>query len=218
MRKLKTLGVCVLVASAATGCVHRRWGMCAYLGGTTGAVAGGLAGGLAFSQYGQSPNTGETAAVAVGGVAGGAILGAVLGHVICDPREKPTPPPPPPPAPAPPPTPKPLAVLKGPNFDFNRYVLRPGGKEKVAEVARYLREHPEVRVTVDGYTDSIGTDAYNLKLSERRANTVRDELIADGVSASRITTRGFGKADPVASNDTAEGRAENRRVEIVPAR
>ncbi len=67
---------------------------------------------------------------------------------------------------------------------------------------------------VTGYTDSIGSDAYNLRLSERRAATVRDALVADGIAESRITTKGMGKANPVASNATEEGRAHNRRVEI----
>lgn len=72
-----------------------------------------------------------------------------------------------------------------------------------------------MRVVVEGYTDSIGSDAYNMKLSERRAETVRDFMVSKGISPTRITTRGFGKANPIASNKTAEGRAENRRVEII---
>ena len=80
---------------------------------------------------------------------------------------------------------------------------------------RVMGENPSMHVVVDGYTDSIGSDAYNLKLSERRAEAVRDLMVQKGISASRITTHGYGKSRPVASNNTAEGRAENRRVEIV---
>jgi OOP family OmpA-OmpF porin len=71
-----------------------------------------------------------------------------------------------------------------------------------------------MRVSIEGHTDSIGTDAYNQKLSERRARTVRDHMVGQGIAADRITTRGFGESKPIASNETAEGRAQNRRVEI----
>ena len=70
-------------------------------------------------------------------------------------------------------------------------------------------------MSVDGYTDSVGSDEYNQRLSERRANSVKDYLETLGVSGSRLTAQGFGKTNPVASNDTAEGRAQNRRVELV---
>jgi OOP family OmpA-OmpF porin len=81
-----------------------------------------------------------------------------------------------------------------------------------------MREDPTLRVSVEGHTDSVGSDAYNMRLSERRAVSVRDYMIAEGIAADRITTRGLGKSHPVATNDTAEGRAENRRVEILPVR
>jgi len=82
-------------------------------------------------------------------------------------------------------------------------------------VARALRDNPSLHVVVEGHTDSVGSDSYNHKLSERRAKAVRDYLVREGIDASRITTRGYGKSRPVASNDTAEGRAENRRAEII---
>ena len=78
-----------------------------------------------------------------------------------------------------------------------------------------LADAPTAVIIVEGYTDSIGSDAYNLRLSERRAQAVRDYLIELGIKPSRITTKGYGKARPVASNETKEGRAENRRVEIL---
>jgi outer membrane protein OmpA-like peptidoglycan-associated protein len=102
----------------------------------------------------------------------------------------------------------------GPQFDFNKATLRPDGKAAVGTAADTLRGTKE-RVVVTGYTDSVGSDTYNLKLSERRANTVRDALVADGIAADRITTKGMGESNPVASNDTAAGRAQNRRVDIV---
>src|SRR6059036_2623110 len=76
------------------------------------------------------------------------------------------------------------------------------------------KEHPNLRALVEGHTDSIGSDAYNQRLSERRANAVGDYMIARGIEAQRITTKGWGESKPIASNKTKEGRAQNRRVEI----
>ena len=105
--------------------------------------------------------------------------------------------------------------LAGPHFAFDKSDLTPEGRAKVRGAAATLNEYPDRRVEVNGYTDSIGSDAYNQRLSERRANTVQQALIEDGVSARRITAGGYGKTNPVASNATAEGRAQNRRVEII---
>jgi OOP family OmpA-OmpF porin len=83
------------------------------------------------------------------------------------------------------------------------------------EAVDTLKRNPEIKVEVDGHTDSKGTDAYNQKLSERRAKGVYDYLIAHGVSDSQITgSKGFGESQPIATNDTAEGRQQNRRVEL----
>jgi len=77
-----------------------------------------------------------------------------------------------------------------------------------------LKDNTTVSVAVEGHTDSVGTDAYNQRLSQRRAASVREYLVAHGVSASRLSVAGFGEAKPVASNTTADGRAQNRRVEL----
>jgi len=100
-------------------------------------------------------------------------------------------------------------------FDFNKYTLKPGAREKLAKVSGVLLTYPGLKIQVEGHTDSIGSDAYNQKLSEARANAVRDYLTGEGVNGSSVTAVGFGKQDPVASNDTAEGRQRNRRVELV---
>jgi outer membrane protein OmpA-like peptidoglycan-associated protein len=100
-------------------------------------------------------------------------------------------------------------------FDSGRAELKAGATRTVDRLAAFMRDHPERSLQVEGYTDSVGSDALNLALSERRANAVRDALVSRGVEGSRITTNGMGKANPVASNDTAEGRQRNRRVEIV---
>lgn len=100
-------------------------------------------------------------------------------------------------------------------FDTARYTLRQGAREKLARVAGIVEAHPGLSLEVEGHTDSIGGDEYNQKLSEQRANSVRDFLVSQGVRPDTITARGFGKTQPVASNDTAAGRQMNRRVELV---
>lgn len=100
-------------------------------------------------------------------------------------------------------------------FDTGRAELKAGAFRTVDRLATFMRDHPERSLEVEGYTDSVGGDALNLALSQRRANAVRAALVSRGVEGSRITTNGMGKASPVASNDTAEGRQQNRRVEIV---
>ena len=107
------------------------------------------------------------------------------------------------------------AFLRGVNFDFDKYNIRPDAAPILDEAARTLQQYGDVTIYVDGYTDSIGSDAYNQRLSERRANAVKEYLQSHGVAASRMTARGFGKTNPVASNETAEGRAQNRRVELI---
>ena len=100
-------------------------------------------------------------------------------------------------------------------FDFNKYTLKPGAREKLAKVGGILLAYPGLKIQVEGHTDSVGTDEYNQKLSEARAGSVREYLTGQGVSGDAVTAVGFGKADPVASNDTAAGRQKNRRVEMV---
>ena len=105
--------------------------------------------------------------------------------------------------------------LSGPHFAFNQATLTPEGQAKVRDAAQMLKRYPDRGIEVSGYTDSTENDARNRRLSERRAEAVKEILVESGVSASRITTAGCGAANPVASNATAEGRAQNRRVEIV---
>jgi outer membrane protein OmpA-like peptidoglycan-associated protein/opacity protein-like surface antigen len=135
-------------------------------------------------------------------------------------QQSPPPPPPAPvaqaaPAPAPAPPAKKKIVLRGVNFDFDKYNIRPDAVPILEQACSILKQESSIDVIAKGFTDSIGSDAYNLRLSERRANAVRDWLIKCGISAKRLTAKGFGEADPVASNATAEGRAQNRRTELV---
>jgi len=100
-------------------------------------------------------------------------------------------------------------------FDTGKYTLRPLAREKLAKVAGIISGHPGLRLDVEGHTDSVGGDDYNQRLSEQRGAAVRDFLTEQGMLKSSVTAKGFGKAQPVASNDTAEGRQQNRRVEMV---
>jgi len=100
-------------------------------------------------------------------------------------------------------------------FDTAKSSLRPMAREKLAKVAGIVSGHPGLRLDVEGHTDSVGGDDYNQRLSEQRGAAVRDYLMQQGMPVSSVTAKGFGKTQPVASNDTAQGRQQNRRVEIV---
>ncbi|MGC9950265.1 MAG: OmpA family protein [Bryobacteraceae bacterium] len=100
-------------------------------------------------------------------------------------------------------------------FDTAKSSLRPLAREKLAKVAGIVSGHPGLRLDVEGHTDSVGGDDYNQQLSEQRGEAVRDYLTEQGMAAASVTSRGFGKSQPVASNDTADGRQQNRRVELV---
>ncbi len=100
-------------------------------------------------------------------------------------------------------------------FDTAKYNLKPEAREKLAKVSGIIMSHPGLKLAVEGYTDSVGGDEYNMKLSDNRANSVRGYLITQGIDPGTITSQGFGKADPVADNSTASGRKLNRRVQLV---
>ncbi len=100
-------------------------------------------------------------------------------------------------------------------FDFDKAVLRREAELNLAKVAVILEQFPEMHITIEGHTDNVGTEEYNQKLSERRAVAVHDFLAEQGVSADRMDTKGYGMTQPVASNDTPEGRQKNRRVDLV---
>ncbi|MCE8002135.1 OmpA family protein [Billgrantia ethanolica] len=176
-------------------------------------IAGGLIGGsIGYAVSGESD---EDAGIAVGGA-----TGASIGALLCADR---TPPPEPVAEPEPMPEPEPAPVTEFEpvtldsevTFAFDSDEIRPGAYPTLDQVATTLRENPNLRVRIEGHTDSVGSPQYNVGLSERRANSVRDFLVSRGIAENRMTTRGFGEERPVATNDTDEGRAQNRRVEIL---
>jgi outer membrane protein OmpA-like peptidoglycan-associated protein len=100
-------------------------------------------------------------------------------------------------------------------FDFDKATLRPGAREKLAKVAGIILAHPGLKADAEGHADAIGTDDYNQRLSERRAESVRSFLVQEGIAAEAVSATGFGESRPVATNGTASGRQQNRRVELV---
>jgi len=202
-----------LAGVMATACASSSGGpnplACAAVGAAIGGGGGALAGAKSARHH-----DGDEIAIGAGV---GTVVGGGLGYVICAALQKEEEAPPAPPAkPAPAPAPmKEKIVLRGVNFDFDKSNIRPDAKVILDEAASILGRNPDVAVAVNGYTDSVGTDAYNQKLSQRRADSVKGYLVGKGVSASRLSTQGFGESNPVASNSTKDGRAMNRRVELL---
>ena len=120
------------------------------------------------------------------------------------------------PAPMPLPQPKISWILSGVNFDFNKAVVRPDAKEILKSDIKILKENPQLRVEVQGHTDDTGAAAYNMGLSERRAQALKDYLVSQGIAANRLTSRGYGEDRPRFPNDSEANRAKNRRAELVP--
>jgi len=191
-------------------------------------IAGGIAGGAVGAGIGSvaEGDDPERTGTAIGaGV--GVLIGAVLGYWLAGeepppppPPARPAPPPPPPPAAAPAPTESKRIVLRGVNFDFNKANIKREFVPVLDEAAQILKDNPSVRVTIEGHTDSIGSDSYNQRLSERRATAVKQYLVSKGVMADRLETVGKGEKEPIAPNttpngkDNPEGRAMNRRAEL----
>jgi OOP family OmpA-OmpF porin len=105
-------------------------------------------------------------------------------------------------------------IIKGINFDYDKSDIKPQYHDQLQTGVRILTDNPTIKVQVQGHTDSKGSDAYNQALSERRAEAVKNYIVAAGIDASRISSSGVGEAKPIATNETAEGRAQNRRIEI----
>lgn len=176
-------------------------------GAAIGAVVGGVAGAVIGNQ------TGNNRTGAVIGAATGAAVGAVVGRRMDKQEQE-------------------LRQIEGVEvtrpsegeisvrltndilFDYDSASLRSASRTTLNELAQNFRQYPDNRIIVEGHTDSQGSESYNQRLSEQRASNVADYLIGQGVSAGSITVYGFGEMRPKSSNDTAEGRQANRRVEI----
>jgi OOP family OmpA-OmpF porin len=217
LNRLAALGL--VLALAVSGCASGGSGFRPLYCGLGGAVLGA---GLGVVTQGEIHGYDATSSTLGAGAAIGAVAGWLVGSGIClllyteeEKKVEPKPEPPPPPKAEPAPPVKEKIVLRGVNFDFDKATIRPDAKVILDEAAAILKRNPDAKVSVDGHTDNIGTAAYNQKLSERRAASVVDYLSKQGVDKASLTPRGFGLNNPVAPNTTAEGRAKNRRVELL---
>lgn len=176
-------------------------------------IAGGLIGGSIG--YATSGSSDEEEGTALGAVAGSAVGALLCADRTPEPVAEPEPMPEPEPEPAPVTEFEPVTLDSEVTFAFDSEEIRPGAHQTLDQVATTLRENPNLRVRIEGHTDSVGSAQYNEGLSQRRADSVRDFLASRGIAENRMTTRGFGEERPVATNETDEGRAQNRRVEIL---
>ena len=205
MRHLKNLIFAVpLFAFIMMGCNATRTQKGAAIGGTAGAVGGAIIGKAAGN---------KTLGTILGAVIGGS-AGAIIGKDMdkqADQIKNDIP------------GARVERVEEGIKVEFNEKILFAFSKSDIGDSAKanlnklvaILNKYPNTNIEIQGHTDSRGTDEYNMGLSLRRANAVRDYLLSQGIAATRMTTRGFGKSAPAYSNDTPEGMAQNRRVEFL---
>lgn len=194
------LALTLVAAMVSSGCSGAQKG--AGIGGAIGAAAGAV--------IGNQGNKTGTGAVAGGAV--GAAVGAIIGDYMSKQKEELDQ------------IPAAQVVQEGDElkvqfenailFDLNSYALKPTSKDDLRRVAEVLVKYPDTQLVVGGHTDNTGSDTYNQKLSDQRAYSVKDFLVENGVARERVEARGYGEARPVASNDNAQGREQNRRVEI----
>lgn len=213
-----------VLLSFITGCTASKRVNNCIAGGIIGAGIGAAVG---AGTGGNGEEHGENALIGAGV---GAVLGTALGCLLTK-EEVVAAPAPAPPRPTPPPAPEPRSetpppvkeikkfVLRGVNFDYDKSNIRSDARAILDEAAQTLKDNPDVRVSIEGHTDSIGSDSYNQRLSERRAQAVKAYLVSKGVAASRLDTVGKGETEPIAPNtkggkDNPEGRAMNRRAEL----
>ena len=198
------LALAAFMTAGATGCASlNKTQKGAIIGAAGGAAVGGVVG-----KYAGSTTKGAIVGAVVGGAAG-----AVIGHRMDEKAKE---------------LEAELENAKvervgegilvtfdsGLLFDFDSATLRQASRTNLSDLAKTLTETPEAELLVAGHTDSVGTDDYNYKLSERRAQSAADYLMTRGVAGSRINVTGLGETEPVASNDSATGRQQNRRVEV----
>jgi outer membrane protein OmpA-like peptidoglycan-associated protein len=190
----------ILASGLLTGCAGIQktdWPTCAAVGGVTGAALGAIessewAGGGALLGAGMAAAYcwvhGAEEQVAV-------VEETVVEEVVAEPAE-------------------PVRVELDVKFDFDKAAVKAESQGDIKALADFMSQYPSTSTVVEGHTDSVGTDAYNQGLSERRANAVRDVLVNQyGVGGDRVSSVGYGESRPVADNSTSEGRAINRRVE-----
>ena len=215
MKKVCVIILALFLVINVSGCASMgKRGKCALIGAASGAVVGGGIG-TAIGNQGDTDNRAEGSAIGAGA---GALIGGLLGFLIC--KEEVPPPPPPAPAPEPEVTPPPKprvvekVVLNAVLFDFDKATIKPEFVPVLDEAVAIIKKYPGKKVTIEGNTDSVGTESYNIDLSLRRAGSVKTYLVNKGIPASQLETMGYGEEQPVADNSSREGRQKNRRVEF----
>ncbi|MDY7117257.1 OmpA family protein [Halomonas sp. SSL-5] len=200
------VGLSGCATSNTSSSVDKPWYQHPMVCGLAGGVIGG---GIGYATSGESD---EDTGAAIGGTAG-----ATIGAMLCADAPEPVAEPAPMPEPEPEPEPvfEPVTLSSDVTFAFDSAELRPGAASELNEVASTLNNNPEVRVTIAGHTDAVGSNEYNLNLSQERADSVASYLMSQGVAGNRMRTVGYGEERPVATNETDAGRAMNRRVEIM---
>jgi OOP family OmpA-OmpF porin len=236
MNKSKYLALTAL-GFFMTGCTGMTKNQAALVGALTCGAAGGAAGGIITHNTGHKIS--EGAAIPIGAVTGALICGGLAYLMTEDPKPTPPPPPPPAPKPTPPPPPPPAAkpapkptpppppppakpapkvertiILDDVLFDFDKSNIKREAGAILDRLVAFMNENKDKKANLSGHTDSVGSDAYNQALSERRVGSVKDYIVKKGVDGGRVSGQGFGESKPIADNKTAEGRAKNRRVEI----
>jgi outer membrane protein OmpA-like peptidoglycan-associated protein len=194
----------ILATSFLTGCAGLQktdWPMCAAVGGVGGAALGAIESST-WAGGGALVGAGMAAAYCWVHGAGAEEEVAMVEEVVA---EEPV---------MPEPVAEAVRVELDVKFDFDKSVVKEGSFADIKNLADFMAQYPQTTTVVEGHTDSVGTDAYNQGLSERRANAVRDVLVNQyGLAAERVNAVGYGETRPVADNSTSEGRAINRRVE-----
>jgi OOP family OmpA-OmpF porin len=215
------LGVVVGVGLVLHGCAGMTKNQAALVGAAT-CGAGGAAGFAMAAHNGiNGKHRPEGVGAAIGLTTGALLCGGLAYLLTPEPKPKPPPPPPPPPPPKPKPAPPPPApkvertiILDDVLFDFDKSTIKPEAAKILDRLVAFMNENKDKKASLAGFTDSIGTEAYNLKLSDRRWMSVKDYVVKKGVDGGRVSGQGFGESKPIADNKTAAGRAKNRRVEI----
>jgi outer membrane protein OmpA-like peptidoglycan-associated protein len=207
MSSLRTAVPVIVMTTFLAGCAgvqKQDWPSCAAVGGVTGAALGAIESST-YAGYGALIGGGMAAAYCW---ANGTEQETVAMVETVEPTPTPTQ------VTEPEPTAEPVRVELDVKFDFDRAEVKQDSMADIRDLADFMKQYGQTSTVVEGHTDSVGTDAYNQRLSERRANAVRDVLVNQhGLDSSRVDAVGYGESRPVADNSTDEGRAINRRVE-----
>ena len=212
-----------------TGCAGMTKNQAALVGASVCGAMGAGGGAVLAHQGINGRQRNEFAGAAIGAVSGALLCGGLAYLIAQDPKPAPPPPPPPPaPKPAPKPEAKPEAkpapkpapkvertiILDDVLFDFDKSNIKREAAAILDRLVAFMNQNKDKKANLSGHTDSVGSDAYNQALSERRVGSVKDYVVKKGVGGDRVSGQGFGESKPIADNKTAEGRSKNRRVEI----